>query len=595
MAITIIASPTGNTQPAYNPIVYTVDSTNKSLPGFRYVFQIYNSTTSALIAEYLVAPRPVDGYGYLDISKLLQSYISSALDLSETAWIDADDFAEFGYEISFGEENITSLPFNQFTPSPLPAPDDNWAYINFSPTTNLFPTGAQVNIILPTEYGDCRDAFGGVTTVRIGAFNSVLLNIDNQCGGTSGVTGSFIAFADNRKTRTVGLTGVTGQHAYNAAIPAVEWPTWNETADFLATGPTIPLQTNLPTSGYSIQPWQDLWLNVGNGATGNAKCFIFEGQTGPIWYTPTNDDTPWIKQFYAAPGMTATSYEANALTPGGTWNPGPYYQVFTSSVCPCDEINIKYEITAGPTTVTVTTAGNYNGRPYWTWTFGINTFFIWYDLPNDNWQVSNALGGGTDYLVSVNPGNGQCPPPGLYGIEWLAASTPIFIDFVLYSYIFDDTTRTSQKYKIDFDNRCPINETQLIFLDRLGSFGSFAFTLRQTKTNSVTRETYNREVGDITGIGGSWKYETFAAGDIVWSTDLTEVYELNTDYMTDAMSVYINDLMASPEVYVQFSQSEPIQRCKIVTNSWTTFRSKNKKLIRYTVQIETALKNPINV
>ena len=50
MAITIIASPTGNTQPAYNPIVYVVDSTNKSLPGFRYVFQIFDGTTTALIA-----------------------------------------------------------------------------------------------------------------------------------------------------------------------------------------------------------------------------------------------------------------------------------------------------------------------------------------------------------------------------------------------------------------------------------------------------------------------------------------------------------------------------------------------------------------
>lgn len=222
---------------------------------------------------------------------------------------------------------------------------------------------------------------------------------------------------------------------------------------------------------------------------------------------------------------------------------------------------------------------------------------MWYDTPNDNWQISNALGGGNDYLISTVPGNGFCAPPGTYGFEWVDGSNPLFTSFVLdpYTMTLTDASRTSQKYKIDFDTRCPINETQLIFLDRLGSFGSFAFTLRQTKTNSVTRETYNREVGDISGIGGSWKYETFAAGDIVWSSDLTETYELNTDYMTDAMSVYINDLMASPEVYVQFSPNEPVQRCKIVTDSWTTFRSKNKKLIRYTVQIQTALKNPINV
>lgn len=602
MAITIVARPTGDTQPVYNPIFYALDSTNKALPGFRYVFQIFDSTTSGLIAEYKVAPRPVDGFGFLDISKLLQSYISSALDLNETAFINADDFAEFGYDISFGEEFITTLPFDNVTLSPLPAPDDDLVFISFAPTANQFPTGAQVNIILPTEYGNCRDSFGGITSVRVGGFTSVLLNIVNQCGVATVVTGSFITFADNRKTRNVGLTGITGQHGYNAAISVVDWPSWTEAADFLATGPTIPLQTNLPTTGYSIQPWQDLWLNVGNGATGNATCWIFQGQTGPVWFTPSDNNAAWIKQFYAAPGMTATSYELNGSGPG-VWNPGSHYQVWSASVCPCEEVTLEYNIGIGPLTqVVLQSAGQFNGRSYWTWVDGLFTFFLWYDEPNDRWEVSNALGGGNDFLQSILPDNGLCPPPGTRSaipgpLSWDDGSNPLFTGFRLFPFTMTNTeaARTSLKYKIGFDTRCPINQTQLIFLDRLGSFGSFAFTLRQTKTNSVTRETYNREVGDISGIGGSWTYQLSEAGDTTWSSELTETFELNTDYMSDEMSVYFSDLMSSPEVYVQFSPSEPIQRCQVVTNSWTTFRSKNKKLIRYTVQIQTALTNPINV
>ena len=57
MALSFIAQPP-TPHPAYNPSVWFIDSTNKNLPGFRYIVQIYTSATSALLAEFKVAPRP---------------------------------------------------------------------------------------------------------------------------------------------------------------------------------------------------------------------------------------------------------------------------------------------------------------------------------------------------------------------------------------------------------------------------------------------------------------------------------------------------------------------------------------------------------
>ncbi len=56
MAITAIAQPV-YFSPAYNPLKFIYDSTNKNEAGFKYVFDIYESGTSNKIAEYRVLPR----------------------------------------------------------------------------------------------------------------------------------------------------------------------------------------------------------------------------------------------------------------------------------------------------------------------------------------------------------------------------------------------------------------------------------------------------------------------------------------------------------------------------------------------------------
>ena len=76
---TIIAQP-AQLMPAYNPIKYIIDNTNKNEPGFRYIFSIYpaagSHTTATLIAQYRVLPVFSTGYGEQDISRLMQSLVT---------------------------------------------------------------------------------------------------------------------------------------------------------------------------------------------------------------------------------------------------------------------------------------------------------------------------------------------------------------------------------------------------------------------------------------------------------------------------------------------------------------------------------------
>ena len=56
MAITEIAKPF-SISPAFNPLRYIYDSTNKSKEGFKYIFDIYEAGTSNKIAERKVSPE----------------------------------------------------------------------------------------------------------------------------------------------------------------------------------------------------------------------------------------------------------------------------------------------------------------------------------------------------------------------------------------------------------------------------------------------------------------------------------------------------------------------------------------------------------
>ena len=75
---TIIAQPQ-QLMPAYNPIKYIIDNTNKNEPGFRYIFTIYSASSSHIpgnvVAQYKVLPEFGTGYGEQDISKLMHSLV----------------------------------------------------------------------------------------------------------------------------------------------------------------------------------------------------------------------------------------------------------------------------------------------------------------------------------------------------------------------------------------------------------------------------------------------------------------------------------------------------------------------------------------
>ena len=165
--------------------------------------------------------------------------------------------------------------------------------------------------------------------------------------------------------------------------------------------------------------------------------------------------------------------------------------------------------------------------------------------------------------------------------------------------------KSSIDYYVNIDRRVRTVEHSILFLDRMGSWGSFAFTGRAYTTGNVTREQFNKDIpGYVETVGiDRWLYETTETGmtNTYISTDTT--IALNTDWMNETMAMYFTELISSPNTYIKLSnydadcdapESAEYVSCTIVTSSFEEFKQRNKNLIKQSIVVKLANNNIVN-
>jgi hypothetical protein len=164
---------------------------------------------------------------------------------------------------------------------------------------------------------------------------------------------------------------------------------------------------------------------------------------------------------------------------------------------------------------------------------------------------------------------------------------------------------SSKQYKVNLDRRVRTVEHSILFLDRMGSWGSFAFTGRAYTTGEVTREQFNKDIPGYVETAGidRWLYETTETGmtNTYIATDTT--ISLNTDWMNQDMALYFTELISSPNTYIKISnydadcelpESEQYVSCTILTSSFEEFKQRNKNLIKQSIVVKLANNNIVN-
>lgn len=157
----------------------------------------------------------------------------------------------------------------------------------------------------------------------------------------------------------------------------------------------------------------------------------------------------------------------------------------------------------------------------------------------------------------------------------------------------------SQKYTINIicDSSFGYEGIRLAWLNKFGVWDYYTFNQKSIRSLTTNKTTY-------TQLGGTWNdqhYKPYShkGGKKNFRVNSTERIKLNTDFLNDEESIWIEELLNSPEVYIingydvndlpsAFSSiiNKYVEPVLVTTSSFTRKTRANDKLIQYTIEIE---------
>lgn len=145
----------------------------------------------------------------------------------------------------------------------------------------------------------------------------------------------------------------------------------------------------------------------------------------------------------------------------------------------------------------------------------------------------------------------------------------------------------SETFTFYMDNECHRYDTKrLHWLNKLGGWDSFTFTLVSLNTSKVQTSEYQRERGDWNTTGTDWEYTLYHGQDMAFNKYATDQLVLNSDWIHESVQNWlVRDLYESPKVYLETlpQRFEPVR----ITNE--AYQQKQRRvdgLLRETVNIE---------
>ena len=293
---TIIAQP-AQLMPAYNPIKYIIDNTNKNEPGFRYIFSIYPAAGSHIpanvIAQYRVLPVFSTGYGEQDISRLMQSLVTwkfAAGQVNES-W--------YQYDVDLGYEYIDNIEYTNDI-----APDGLNTLIQY--TAHGFIVGDQV-LITQADGGVANPALEGLHTV-ISVTNSTNFTVNVLWSTITNINiNGNVTYADLRKTQVLDDSLITNKEVFNGAYSlGIYAQGLFPSADYLGdTDPSYAL-TSLgnPSNPSSATNAALFYESLYQTVQYYIMCRIYNGVTYDVtYYTTVGDNALHNYGFAAADGL----------------------------------------------------------------------------------------------------------------------------------------------------------------------------------------------------------------------------------------------------------------------------------------------------
>jgi hypothetical protein len=301
-------------------------------------------------------------------------------------------------------------------------------------------------------------------------------------------------------------------------------------------------------------------ISNGNfGATGSWNIFNTGNGIGTISggnLNYTDDDE------FGGAGLVLIT-QTNVLIPGQTYT-------ITLNILN----NLECEVSVGDS-AGVSLVVNLNETGTFTYTFAPTT--------TDFWMTIEGVGATTHGLqmssISVLQGicvDLECPNVSYYTIQLMK------------------TNGTPQSEIRTFYLDCGCDKYKnypLLFMDRFGSFVSLNFELNNKQMVQIERKNYKRVIGDR--VGNKYEYSLTDRSKKIYDIEMKEVWTLNSDYISEDLAAYYEELFTSPNVMILIDGE--YRSVMIMNDMYDRKTLENDDLIMYSIDIEFVNNNKVQV
>jgi len=560
MAITVIGTP-ATFSPAFNPLYFYFDSTNKTEEGFRYIIDVANSDDN-VFARLKLSPSPVDGYGIADVHQIIKNQVSGGLQVNNNA-ISANTETFIEYGIIYGEEYVNYWEYAdvEFTFAPSPFESFTSLVSLMSSTSQIYTAGD--SIFVEQNSGFTNSSYSGVHTVL--SANPTTIIIDVPFGtGTTGTEGGRVSYSDKRKTQFYPLGTAKNFVAFNGVQSHQEFINWSSSTYDMINNPDGLFLTNMP-DGYRVKPDNNMWLNFYSSLIDGDTNISFQLLTDYGIYQLTGVTNEVITTYASGP-QNITTVENDYIVDFGSL---PIFRNY------CYQIN---SIVEGATGTTIELAGSDTSPWYNNFTDELITFV------GQNGETFEA------FIVDT-------PSPSVIVVNYAfsaitstSGSVSQRTDWYTIQ-LFSGGTASSQLRTFNVDwNETRYGNIELTFIDRMGSYIPANFELQSFKQIDIQRDEYQKLLGGFNGTG--WGYNSTDRGRVNINTTVKNQLTLNSNWLTEAEANYLQELYTSPDVYI--TENGQLWPVIVKTNSYRIVTKNNKKNIKIEIVIEYANNDTIN-
>jgi len=147
---------------------------------------------------------------------------------------------------------------------------------------------------------------------------------------------------------------------------------------------------------------------------------------------------------------------------------------------------------------------------------------------------------------------------------------------------FDVAKSSTYTYTIDCDWH-GISPVDIYFFNRKGGFEPFTFNRQNTKHSDIKRDTMQKNLGATTAT--TWSYNSIDRGTTVFNTEIGDRWKLESDWISDAQSTWLQELVESHEVYYHDGASMIPVTVKNPSTEIKTIKNM-EKLFNLSIEIE---------